>query len=244
MRSLNIGPGDKYGRLTVLRRAADRSTPKGRRIITWVCKCDCGTVREVRGMDLRNGHTGSCGCLRAEGVRRSLMKDLTGERFERLVVIQETEAYVSPSGTIRRIQWLCRCDCGESVSVATSALRSGKTRSCGCLHSDVTALRNTTHGQSQHRIYGVWRTMLSRCTNPNARTYPYYGGRGITVCERWRGPEGFANFLADMGDRPDTPIGAKRHWSIDRIDNDGPYAPDNCQWADPPMQAANKRGKR
>jgi len=112
----------------------------------------------------------------------------------------------------------------------------------------MTTERNTTHGQarrkSEHPLYGVWRTMIQRCTNPNARTYSYYGGRGITVCERWRGPQGFASFLSDMGDRPDTPTGAKRHWSIDRIDNDGPYSPLNCRWADPAMQAANKRGKR
>ena len=82
--------------------------------------------------------------------------------------------------------------------------------------------------------------MIQRCTNPKATTFQHYGARGVTVCDRWLGVSGFVNFLADMGDRPTTPDGYLRYWSIDRIDNDRGYAPDNCRWASPEMQAANK----
>ena len=118
-------------------------------------------------------------------------------------------------------KWLCRCECGTEKSADGDKLRSGHTRSCGCLMRKTTAARSTKHGLYGTPEYVVWGGMVARCTNPRHRHYYRYGGRGIEVCERWRD---FANFLADMGARP-TP----KH-TIDRLDGDRGYEPGNCAW--------------
>ncbi|MFE0766129.1 hypothetical protein [Streptomyces smyrnaeus] len=123
----------------------------------------------------------------------------------------------------------CVCDCGTPRTVLFGEW--GKTKSCGCLRREVTAARSTTHGHSRTSIYGTWADMVARCTRPTHQRWADYGGRGITVCERWRD---FANFLADMGERP-------AGMELDRIDNDRGYEPGNCRWADGSTQAKNRR---
>lgn len=132
--------------------------------------------------------------------------------------------------------WLCVCSCGTQKKVNSSNLKSGRSRSCGCLKIEK-AFQPLKHGHchANHssRTYNSWASMWQRCRNFNEPTYNYYGGRGITVDERWND---FKNFLADMGERP------LKH-TLDRIDPDGHYTPSNCRWATPSEQTLNRSSR-
>ncbi len=160
--------------------------------------------------------------------------DLTGQKFFRLTVIRTVRNHRNQKA------WECLCSCGNTRVVTASNLYSGKSNSCGCYRNERTAARMTRHGHSaggsRSKEYSTWMGMRSRCFNPADRRYADYGGRGITLCERWE--NSFEAFYADMGARP-----SPRH-SIDRINNDGPYAPGNCRWATAQQQANNKRNNR
>ncbi len=157
-----------------------------------------------------------------------IVPSLVGQSFGRLSVVARAES----NGQLAF--WKCLCACGNSVTVAGAKLTSGHTNSCGCLRSEVTALRSTKHGMKRTLAYKSWEGLRARCNCPTNRKYARYGGRGITVCERW---DDFANFFADMGERP------SRHHSIERMNNDGNYEPGNCKWALPPEQSRNKTHK-
>ena len=157
--------------------------------------------------------------------------DLTGERFGRLVVLREAEPVVDVRGKKFRA-WLCKCDCGNEAIIRQTQLRSGGTRSCGCLHKEITAKIHMTHGLSQDnkRLYKVWKIMRRRCNNPKDKSYKNYGGRGIRVCEEWdKSFVPFYEWSMANGYHEDIADSGRNRITIDRINNDGDYEPNNCR---------------
>ena len=158
-------------------------------------------------------------------MRRSLPPTAAGQRYGRLVAIE----CVNPHG---HAKWIFKCDCGRTLVAIAKNVRRGMTKSCGCLHAENVKVVNRTHGMSYSSEHKIWEAMKRRCLNPNDTDYHLYGGRGIEVCDRWK--NSFADFLSDMGRRP-------QGTSIDRIDNDKGYEPGNVRWATASTQVLNRR---
>jgi hypothetical protein len=161
----------------------------------------------------------------------ALTKDLTGQRFGRLVALS---AVRNPP---KRLKWLCICDCGKQTIVSSINLSTGHTKSCGCYAVDCGYVKNVKHRMSHSRECRIWYSMKQRCTNPNNSDYERYGGRGIKICDRWL--NSFEAFYVDMGPCP------TRVASLDRYpDMNGNYEPGNCRWGTPTEQANNRRTNR
>lgn len=158
--------------------------------------------------------------------------DLTGQRFGRLTVLER-----APNRS-NRVHWLCRCECGNKSEVAAGCLRSGNTKSCGCLDIEALKKRATTHGHTTGRVrtpeYKAWTDMWKRCRSHDKRYFADYLARGIRVCERWKH---YSNFFADMAPKPPG-------LSLGRIDNSKGYSPENCRWETQSQQMRNTRRNR
>jgi len=154
------------------------------------------------------------------------MSNIEGKRFGRLVVVKKAE---------KKHYWVCKCSCGTKKEIRKYDLLNGKTRSCGCLNRENLLKEVTTHGKTKTPTYKAWCGMKGRCNNTNDLAYERYGGRGIRVCNKWM--NSFENFYKDMGGKP-------KGMTLERVNNDKGYSPNNCKWATAYEQNRNKRNNR
>lgn len=203
--------GKRYGKLLVQQEGEKR----GRTKVHWLCVCDCGVSVEVAGNNLQAGGTQSCGCGHA------LPEDMTGRAYGNWSVL-------ALASEVRRgdYGWLCSCSCGTFRVVSGNSLRLGRSTGCGCTH--------TAHGMRNTSTWKIWSTLIQRITNQKCKSYPDYGGRGITVDPKWLKFEGF---FVDMGERPEG-------LCIERVNNNAGYCKENCIWTTDALQSRNKRSNR
>lgn len=216
--------GQRFGRLVAIQKVKPHITSGGAYITMWECKCDCGNTTTVSMQKLKTGHTQSCGCNK-KNCKGGSFKDLTGKRFGRLTVIKYLQENEREK---KRKCWLCRCDCGNVKTYSADKIISGSTHSCGCEMIERIGRLNRKYIYSCKRLYGVYAAMKERCCNSKNEEYHNYGARGIIVCQEWlESFDNFAEWSFANGYNKNAPRG---QCTLDRINNDKGYSPDNCRW--------------
>lgn len=225
--------GQRFGHLTAIKPLGGNK---------WIWKCDCGCEKEILAASVKRGKTSACGTSCEFSPSHKLTSDLTGKRFGRLTVIERAKRYKTNSGK-RGTYYVCQCDCGNIVTVIANHLTTGHTQSCGCAHTEQTEVWKTfnlSHGRSREsaksKSYARWMQIKQRCYNPNDIDYKYYGARGIKMWDGWvNNPTAFCEYVEALDNYADA------NTTIDRIDPNKDYEPNNLRWITLAEQQRNKR---
>lgn len=211
--------GERIGLFVVKEFDSQKSKP-GK--VYWICRCDCGNVFSIRQDGFKKQR--SCGCIRINSL-------VIGKTYGRLTVLELNHDFKTRNCGAN---YKCQCSCGNIKNVFFVHLNNGSTKSCGCLARETAQKQMTTHGKSKTRLFRIWQGIKSRCFNMSVKDYYRYGGRGITVCEDWR--IDFKNFYSWSIEN-----GYSESLSLDRINNNNNYSPNNCKWSTPIEQQNNTR---
>ena len=231
--------GKKFGLLTVIGQSP-KTNPYSNR---FDFQCDCGNIISECPGRVLYGHKKSCGKCRKRNTSYELEQRITnsiGMKFGKLTIIGVSHKNGSGKNYAK-----CKCECGNIIDVLPNSLFNNESKSCGCsklnnpmlANNKSTSSGNYKDGRTKHLLYGTWKQMINRCENPKSKHYDRYGGRGIKVCEEWRDFWSFVKWSDSIGGKPNG-------YTLDRIDNDGNYCPENCRWADWGTQMSNKSSNR